>query len=161
MYYDCLATKIANLPFENSSTRCIPIQYHGLFESIGSNLSRCSTYNENLQIMNEISMQYLLPSMSNTYSFAYWIIQTSLVPYSTKNYSFILGYEIWSNSLISECQKWCSGTQYLGKKDETDSIEPSYKEGLHMSAFYLVTKSTTTKVHHEYLIYDFIGMYLY
>ena len=90
MYYDCLATKIANLPFENSSTRCIPIQYHGLFESIGSNLSRCSTYNENLQIMNEISMQYLLPSMSNTYSFAYWIIQTSLVPYSTKNYSFIL-----------------------------------------------------------------------
>ena len=65
MYYDCLATKIANLPFENSSTRCIPIQYHGLFESIGSNLSRCSTYNENLQIMNEISMQYLLPSISN------------------------------------------------------------------------------------------------
>ena len=77
-----------------------------------------------------------------------------------KNYSFILGYEIWSNSLISECQKWCSGTQYLGKKDETDSIEPSYKEGLHMSAFYLVTKSTTTKVHHEYLIYDFIGTYI-
>ena len=68
--------------------------------------------------------------------------------------------EVWSNNLISECQKWCSGTQYLGKKDETDSIEPSYKEGLHMSAFYLVTKSTTTKVHHEYLIYDFIGTYI-
>ena len=58
-----------------------------------------------------------------------------MVPYSTKFYSFILAYEIWSNSLISECQKWCSGTQYLGKKDETDSIEPSYKEGLHMSAY--------------------------
>ena len=65
--------------------------------------------------------------------------------------------EVWSNNLISECQKWCSGTQYVGKKDETDSIELSYKEGLHMSGFYLVTKSTTTKVHSEYLIYDFIG----
>ena len=80
-----------------------------------------------------------------------------MVPYSTKFYSFILGYEIWSNSLISECQKWCSGTQYVGKLDESDSILPSYKEGLYMTGFYLVTKSTTTKVHIEYLIYDFVG----
>ena len=65
MYYDCIATKIANLPFKKSPNRCIPIEYHGLFQSIGSNLSRCSTYNENLQIMNEISIQYLLRSISN------------------------------------------------------------------------------------------------
>ena len=81
-----------------------------------------------------------------------------LVPNISNFMCFTLAHEVWSNNLISECQKWCSGTQYVGKKDETDSIEPSYKEGLHMSGFYLVTKSSTIKVHIEYLIYDFIGI---
>ena len=42
------------------------------------------------------------------------------------------------NRATSECQKWCSGIQYVGKTKKSDAIEVTYQEGQHMYGFYLV-----------------------